>query len=101
MSLPRNQEDTDILDLSLKHTLKNWVSRSKPPVDGKSRLLNLAAGSPLRVSPSKVSKISILISMTLNDNFIQIYLDSFKQTPYYSLQPGSMSMNYTNLMTAK
>ena len=101
MSLPRNQEDTDILDLSLKHTLKNWVSRSKPPVDGRSRLLNDAAGTSRQASPAKMSKISILVSMTLNDNFIQIYRDSFKQIPYYSLQPGAMSMNYTNLMTVK
>jgi hypothetical protein len=101
MNLPRNHEDSDILDLSLKHTLKNWVNRGKPPVDGKARLLNSAARIPQQTSHEKTSRLSILISMTLNESFIQIYLDSFKKTPYYSLQPGAMNMNYTNLMTAK
>jgi hypothetical protein len=101
MSLPRNRVETDILDLSLKHTLKNWVSRSKPPVDGRSRLLNAASGAPARKAAPKMSKLSILISMTLNENFLQIYLDSLKKNPYYSLQPGALTMNYSSGMIVK
>jgi len=101
MNLPKKREDADILDLSMKHAMKNWISRSKPPVDGKSRLLIAAAGSPRQVPPQKMSRISILISMTLHENFLQVYLDSFKETPYYSLQPGAMSMNFPNIMIAR
>lgn len=101
MNLPKNRQEMDILDLSLKHTLKNWAGRSKPPADGKARLLKAATGMSTRTSTQKMSKVSILISMTLHESFLQIYLDSFKYTPYYSLQPGAMSMHYPNGMMAK
>jgi hypothetical protein len=96
MSL-RKKMDVDTLDLSLKHTLKNWTNRKHPPEDGKSRLLK----SALRVSRPKESKLSVLISMTLHENFVGIYLDSFKNSPYYSLQPGAIGLNYTNGLIAK
>ena len=100
MSLPKKVE-FDSMDLSLKHTLKNWVGRSQPPADGKSSLLNAAVQNNRAVPQQKVSKLSGLISMALNEHFIQVYLDSFKKTPYYSLQPGAMLMNFTTGMTAK
>jgi hypothetical protein len=34
----RNQPD-DLLDLSLRHSLKNWATHSEPPSDGRDRLL--------------------------------------------------------------
>lgn len=96
MSLPRNPEEADTLDMSLKHTLRNWVSRSKPPVDGKSRLLQAASGISQQTSENKMSKIAILISMTLNDDFLQLYMESSKTAPYYSLFPGTLSMHHHN-----
>ena len=33
-----NQPD-DLLDLSLRHSLKNWAAHNDPPVDGRERLL--------------------------------------------------------------
>ncbi len=101
MSLPRNQDETDILDLSLKHILRNWVGRSKSPADCKTYLLNAASGMSRKPSTPKKSKIAILISMTLNDDFLELYLESSRKTPYYSLLPGAMSMNYPNGMFAK
>jgi hypothetical protein len=100
MSL-RKKMEFDSTDLSIKHTLKNWVGRSKPPADGKSRLLKAATQHNRAASHQKVSKLSGLISMTLNEHFNQIYLESFKKNPYYSLQPGSMIMNFTTGMTTK
>jgi hypothetical protein len=95
MSL-RNHDGIDILDVSLKHILKNWIGRSQPPANGRARLLNEAMRTPRRASHPKVSKFSGLVSMTLNENFLQLYLESFKKSPYYSLQPGSMNLNYLN-----
>lgn len=95
MSLPKRM-DTDNLDLSLKHTLKNWINRSHPPMGGKTRLLNAAAQSSRQPSRPKASKIAGFVSMTLNENFLEIYLESFKNTPYFSLQPGATCMNLTN-----
>lgn len=34
---------TNLLDLSLRHALKNLVTRQKPPADGRARLLAAAA----------------------------------------------------------
>ena len=101
MSLPRNPEEANILDISLRHTLRNWVGRSKPPADGKNRLLKAACEMSRETSKSKVSKIAILISMTLNDDFLQLYLEGSKKNPYYSLFPGTMSVHYHNGLFAK
>lgn len=101
MSLLKNSEETDILDISLRHTLKNWVGCSKPPADGKRRLLAAASTMSRVTSKSKMSKISILISMTLNDDFLQLYLEGSKKNPYYSLFPGTMSIYYHNGLFAK
>jgi len=98
MSL-RKKMEFDSIDLSLKHTLRNWVGRSQPPADGKSRLLNAAMQNNRAVTQQKASKLSGLISMALNEHFIQVYIESFKKTPYYSLQPGAMIMNFTTGMT--
>jgi hypothetical protein len=99
MSL-RKKSVEDLLDLSLRHSLKNWVARSQPPVDGKSRLLK-AAMQTSRISPNpKTSKFSGLVSMTLNESFIEIYLDIYKMPLRYSLQPGTIGVNYTNGLVA-
>lgn len=101
MNLPRNREDTDILDLSLKYTLRNWAGRSKPPFDGKEHLLNAASGISRKASAPKRSKIAVLISINLNEEFLKLYLESSKRTPYYSLLPGALSINFPNSMFAK
>jgi len=100
MSL-RKRMDRDILDLSLKHTLRNWANRSQPPVDGKSTLLKEAINHRRHTSRQRVSKISGLVSMALSENFIEIYLESFKKSPHYSLQPGNIGLNFTNGMIAR
>jgi hypothetical protein len=97
----RKKVKFDSIDLSLKHTLKNWVSLSHPPADRKSRLLKAAMQNKQAISQPKVSKLSGLISMSLNEHFNQIYLESFKMNPIYSLQPGAMIMNFTTGMIAK
>jgi hypothetical protein len=84
--------DEGIFDLSLRHSLKNWVMRSQPPVDGKSRLLKAAMQTSRRSSNHKISKISGLISMTLNESFNEIYLDIYKMPQRYSLQPGTLGI---------
>jgi hypothetical protein len=89
---------TDTLDLKLAHTLKNWTSNNQSPADGKSRLLNAAMRASRRASTPKARKFSNRSSMRLNEYFVQIYLESFKETPSYSLQPGAMSMNYPNVI---
>lgn len=93
--------DVDLVDLSLRHTLKNWVGRSQPPVDGKSRLINAAFQTRRDFSRKKLSKISGLISMSRQENFIEVYLVSFKISPFYSLQPGSIGLNYSHSVNAK
>lgn len=95
MSL-RKKMEFDSIDLSIKHTLKNWVGASQPPADGKSRLLKAASQPNRAVTHPKVSILSGLISMRLNDHFNHLYLERCKETPIYSLQPGAMIMNYPN-----
>jgi hypothetical protein len=49
-----NQPD-DLIDLSLRHSLKNWAAHKEPPADGRDRLLAAvqeAASLPDR-KPSK------------------------------------------------
>jgi hypothetical protein len=33
------KQTNDSIDLSLRHSLKNWVARKDPPTDGRDRLL--------------------------------------------------------------
>lgn len=101
MNLPKNTEEADILDLSLRHTLKNWASRFTPPVNGKSNLLDAASKMSREASKSKMSKMAILISMILDDDFLELYLEGSKKTPYYPLFPSSMSGYYHNGLYAK
>jgi hypothetical protein len=96
----RKKMDEGIFDLSLRHSLKNWVMRSQPPVDGKSRLLKAAMQTSRPGSNQKFSKISGLVSMTLNESFIEIYLDIYKMPIRYSLKPGTIGLNYTNGLVA-
>ena len=100
MNLPK-REDTSTLDLSLKHALKNWANRSQPPQDGKSRLFKAALQTSRQASTPKVSKFSSLISITLHDEFVQIYLEGFRKIPYYDLQPGAMMMNYPSCIMVR
>jgi hypothetical protein len=96
MNSPKNREDVNTLDLSLKHTLKNWAARSQPPADGKTRLFNAVTQRSFQGTPLEASKFSRWISMTLSERFVEIYLDSFKTAPYFSLQPGGLIINYPN-----
>jgi hypothetical protein len=93
--------DDDLIDLSLKHALKNWASRSPAPVDGKSRLINSALNAKKSFSKNRIAKLSGFVSMSLHENFIEIYLEIFKNTPQYSLQPGSMGLNFSHGLNAK
>ena len=100
MSL-RKRVDADLIDLSLKHTLKNWASRSEPPADSKASLLNAALRAPKRASRSRIDKLTGWVSMSISDNFIEIYFESFKKNPQYSLQPGTIGLNFTGGLTVK
>ena len=100
MSLRRKMDD-DLIDLGLKHALKNWASRSQPPAGGKARLINAAMHTKKSFSKNRVAKLSGFVSMSLHENFIEIYLESFKNTPYYSLQPGSIGLNFSHGLNAK
>ena len=97
----RKRMDVDIIDLSLKHTLKNWVSRGQPPIDGKASLLSNAMRTSRQATRPKTSKLAGWVSMTLNEDFIEIYFESYKKNPDYSLQPGSFSLNFTSGLIAK
>ena len=100
MSL-RRKVDAELVDLGLKHALKNWAHRSQPPADGKSRLINAAMQTKKSFSKNRVAKISGFISMSLHENFIEIYLVSFKNIPYYSLQPGGIGLNFSHGLNTK
>ena len=101
MNLPRNSEEVDILDLSLNHTLKNWVGRFNPPADGKSNLLDAASKMSREAPAAKMSRVAILVSMILNEDFLELYLEGSKKTPYYPLFPSTMSVYYPNGLYAK
>jgi len=100
MSL-RRKMDAELVDLGLKHALKNWAHRSQPPLDGKARLINAAMQTKKSFSRNRVAKISGFVSMSLHENFIEIYLESFKNIPYYSLQPGGIGLNFSHGLNTK
>jgi hypothetical protein len=81
----------DISDLSLRNSLKNWVAGKHPPANSKTRLLSAAAAA--QKERPKVSIISGMVYIALNDNFSDLYLQRFKVSPLYSLQPGSLGLN--------
>jgi hypothetical protein len=93
--------DPELVDLGLKHALKNWVQRNQPPLDGKTRLINSAMGTKRTYARNRVSRISGLASMSMHESFLEIYLASFRITPYYSLQPGSMGLNFSRGVIAR
>ena len=53
----RNQTD-DVFDLSLDRSLKNWVDRKNPPVDGRAKLLKAAEQQKRSFSRVKLLKIN-------------------------------------------
>ena len=85
----RKNIDFDSLDLSLKRSLKNWVARKQPPANGRARLLHTAAQD----SSPKTSIISGMVYIALNENISELYLERFKTSPLYSLQPGSLVLS--------
>lgn len=97
----RRKMDAERIDLGLRHALKNWAHRHQPPVDGKSRLINAAMHTKKSFPKNRVAKISGFISMTLHENFIEIYLESFKNMPYCSLQPGGIGLNFSHGLNTK
>ena len=88
MSSPKNL-DYHTLDMSLKCSLKNWVSRKQPPADGRSRLLQAA----VQDSTPKISIMSGMVYLALNDNLSELYLERFKISPLYAMQPGSLGLS--------
>ncbi len=96
MSL-RRKMDNELIDLSLKHVLKNWAHRSQPPLDGKSRLINSAMQNKSARSSNSLSKILGWISMSFRVNFNENYLESYKYIPYYSLPPVGIGLNFSQI----
>ncbi len=85
MSL-RKKANLDMLDISLRQCLRNWVARACPPQGGRERLLQSAA----KVSSPRPTKITGLVYLALGDEGGELYLERFKIFPYYSLHPGSL-----------
>ena len=83
------KEDYPTLDISLKRSLKNWASRMQPPADARARLLQAAAQD----STPKISIFSGMVYIALNDNLNELYLERFKISPLYALQPGSLGLS--------
>jgi hypothetical protein len=86
--------DNNTLDLSLRRSLKNWVARKQPPEEGKARLLRAAA----QESSPKASKMTGMMYLAFNDNISDIYLERFRISPLYSLQPGSLGLSSSKSM---
>ena len=94
MSL-RKQANIDMLDISLRQCLKNWVARERPPEMGRERLLQ----SALKDSSTRPTKITGLLYLALGDEGGQLYLERFKIFPYYSLQPGGFDWFFASGLT--
>lgn len=61
-----NQPD-DMLDLSLRHSLKNWAAHQDPPTDGRERLL-AAVKEANSLSTQKKSKFRFWWSFSFQKN---------------------------------
>ena len=70
MSLHKKAE-MDTLDISLKHSLKNWVAATSPPSNGKRRLLQAASNIPQR----RQSRLAAFLVFAMNDDYINIHLE--------------------------
>ena len=81
--------DYPTLDLSLRRSLKNWASRMQPPADARERLLQAATQG----TTPKISIFSGMMYIALNDNLSELYLERFKISPLYALQPGSLGLS--------
>ena len=84
MSSHRNS-DMDMLDNSLRRSLKNWVARQPLPLDGKERLLESAA----LASPKKTFKLPKFLFMNLSQNSADLAFNRFAKATAYSLQAGA------------
>jgi hypothetical protein len=89
MNLHKRRE-MDIIDIGLKHSLKNWSERQHPPADGKSRLL----GSAVRAEKEKEkNKAASFFLWALNDDYSDFYLERFKDIRSRFLLTGAISAN--------
>ncbi len=88
MNSHKKVEDKN-LDITLRRSLKNWVASKQPPPDGKERLLRAAE----QESKPKASFISAMVYIALSDQLGELYLERFRVSPFYSLQPGSISLS--------
>ena len=61
-----NQPD-DMLDLSFRHSLKNWVNHQKPPADGREQLLATAKEAD-SLSKNRKSKFKFWWSFSFQEN---------------------------------
>ena len=78
MSSPKNI-DMSLLDLGLKHSLKNWAARNQPPLDGKKQLLIKAAQVSKKGKNRKTfSVIFGLFGVYQSDLFSEIYHERLK-----------------------
>lgn len=86
MSLPKNDRISTV-DFSLERTLKNWVGRKEPPLDGKAGLLQSAA----RQSLPKISIFSMYITLA-TEHDTELYLYRLKMTDVSSLRLCAFGM---------
>jgi hypothetical protein len=78
MNSPKNI-NMALLDLGLKHSLKNWSSRNRPPMDGKKRLLLKVAQISKKERTRKASSLIFwLFGVNHSDFYSKIYHERLK-----------------------
>ena len=73
-----HNRSNEVFDLSLKHTLKNWVDRKEVPAGGRDQLLSAAAQQEISSPERKHSKLNFGWSFRFQGN-----LESLAVRPVY------------------
>ena len=89
MSL-RKKSEMDIIDIGLKHSLKNWAASQHPPADGRSRLLDAVERTTKRTEKSNAASFFL---WALTDDYNDFYLERFKDIRSRFLVTGAISAN--------
>lgn len=67
----------DLLDLSLEHSLKNWVARKNPPINGRERLLAVARQQEISKPQHWVSRLNLSALIRYQNNLSEVAIRSF------------------------
>jgi len=66
----------DMLDLSFEHSLKNWVARKNPPVNGREQLLAAASQQEIVKPRRRISRFSLGWSLQYQSNLSEVAVRS-------------------------